>query len=172
LTRILTPKRQIQLLREVSKVNKEEGRPYTIVMVGVNGVGKSTNLAKVCYYLLQQQLKAMVYVSPTTVSSSIHNNNNIKIVACDTFRSGAVEQLKTHARNLNVPLFERGYEKDPAGVAMNGIHDGKEYFFNFFPFTLLIMYTKAKQKGMDVVLIDTAGRMQDNRPLMQALAKV
>ena len=83
-----------------------------------------------------------------------------------------MEQLKTHARNLNVPLFERGYEKDPAGVAMNGIHDGKEYFFNFFPFTLLIMYTKAKQKGMDVVLIDTAGRMQDNRPLMQALAKV
>jgi len=60
LTRILTPKRQIQLLREVSKVNKEEGRPYTIVMVGVNGVGKSTNLAKVCYYLLQQQLKVMV----------------------------------------------------------------------------------------------------------------
>ena len=58
-----------------------------------------------------------------------HSHKNTKIVACDTFRSGAVEQLKTHARNLNVPLFERGYEKDPAGVAMNGIHDGKEWFF-------------------------------------------
>ncbi len=78
---------------------------------------------------------------------------SFQITACDTFRSGAVEQLRVHARNLDVPLFERGYEKDPAIVAMNGIYEGK-------------------QKNMDVVLIDTAGRMQDNKPLMQALAKV
>eukprot|EP01087_Luapelamoeba_hula_P010125 TRINITY_DN2667_c0_g1_i1.p1 TRINITY_DN2667_c0_g1~~TRINITY_DN2667_c0_g1_i1.p1 ORF type:complete len:642 (-),score=141.05 TRINITY_DN2667_c0_g1_i1:55-1938(-) len=134
LTRILTPKRNIQLLREIGRVKQQEKRPFSIVMIGVNGVGKSTNLAKVCCYLMQQNLK-------------------VQIIACDTFRSGAVEQLKVHARNLQVPLFERGYEKDPAMVAANGIMD-------------------AAAKGIDVVLIDTAGRMQDNKPLMTALAKL
>ena len=86
------------------------------------------------------------------------------IAACDTFRSGAVEQLKTHTRSLNalhpsengkeiVTLFERGYGKDAAGIAHEAINWGKENMY-------------------DVVLIDTAGRMQDNEPLMKALAKV
>lgn len=88
------------------------------------------------------------------------------IAACDTFRSGAVEQLKTHMRHLNalhppekhdgqqmVHLFEKGYGKDAAAIA----HDAINW---------------AKESGHDVVLIDTAGRMQDNEPLMKALAKV
>jgi hypothetical protein len=57
LTRILTPKRSIDVLREVRAV-RGRGRPYTIVFVGVNGVGKSTNLAKVAYWLLQNGAKA------------------------------------------------------------------------------------------------------------------
>ena len=60
-----------------------KGRPYVVVFVGVNGVGKSTNLAKVAYWLLQNDLTVM-------------------IAACDTFRSGAVEQLKTHCARLQV----------------------------------------------------------------------
>lgn len=66
--------------------------------MGINGVGKSTSLAKVCYYLKQHNIKVM-------------------IAACDTFRSGAVEQLRSHARCLDVPLFEKGYLKDPGEVA-------------------------------------------------------
>ena len=84
----------------------------------------------------------------------------VLIAACDTFRAGAVEQLRTHRRRLDtlhpgdrVQLFERGYGKDEAGIAMEAI-------------------TYARQKGFDVVLIDTAGRMQDNEPLMKALAKL
>ena len=68
--------------------------------------GKSTNLSKVCFWLLQNKLKVL-------------------IAACDTFRSGAVEQLRVHARNLQalessgtVELFDKGYGKDPAGIAM------------------------------------------------------
>jgi len=57
------------------------------VFVGVNGVGKSTTLAKVCSWLQQNDLKVM-------------------IAACDTFRSGAVEQLQVHARNLEVSLID------------------------------------------------------------------
>ncbi|WOL00201.1 hypothetical protein Cni_G08914 [Canna indica] len=133
LLRILTPKRSIDILRDVHAA-KEQGRPYVVVFVGVNGVGKSTNLAKVAYWLLQHQI-------------------NVMLAACDTFRSGAVEQLRTHARRLQIPIFEKGYEKDPAIVAKEAI-------------------LEAKRNNSDVVLVDTAGRMQDNEPLMRALSKL
>ncbi|CAM0871175.1 unnamed protein product [Alopecurus aequalis] len=133
LTRILTPRRSIDILRDVQAA-KERGKPYVVVFVGVNGVGKSTNLAKVAYWLLQHNLSVMM-------------------AACDTFRSGAVEQLRTHARRLQIPIFEKGYEKDPAVVAKEAIQEA----------------TKNKS---DVVLVDTAGRMQDNEPLMRALSKL
>lgn len=133
LTKILTPKRNIDILREIREAQSQK-RPYSVVFVGVNGVGKSTSLAKVCSWLQQQQLK-------------------VQITACDTFRSGAVEQLGVHARALGVPLFQQGYGKDSSAIAKQSI-------------------VKAKSDGIDVVLIDTAGRMQDNEPLMQALAKL
>ncbi|CAG8737675.1 14149_t:CDS:2, partial [Acaulospora morrowiae] len=138
--RILTPKTSIDLLRDISQA-QAESRPYTMCFIGVNGVGKSTNLSKTCFWLLQNGLKVL-------------------IAACDTFRSGAVEQLRVHVRNLNalgqnstVELYERGYGKDAAGIAKDAINYGKVNKF-------------------DVVLIDTAGRMQDNEPLMRALAKL
>lgn len=133
LLRILTPRRSIDILRDVHAA-KERGRPYVIVFVGVNGVGKSTNLAKVAYWLLQHNL-------------------SVTLAACDTFRSGAVEQLRTHARRLQIPIFEKGYEKDPAVVAREAIQE-------------------ASRNKSDVVLVDTAGRMQDNEPLMRALSKL
>eukprot|EP00439_Symbiodinium_sp_Y106_P020396 s1474_g2.t1 len=131
---LLTPKKSIDVLR-AALAAKNAGRVYTIVFLGVNGVGKSTNLAKVAYYLKHK------------------GGLNVLICACDTFRAGAVEQLKTHSRCLDVPLFERGYGKDPADIAKNAI-------------------AHAKANGHDVVLVDTAGRMQDNEPLMRALAKL
>ncbi|XP_019188184.1 PREDICTED: signal recognition particle receptor subunit alpha-like [Ipomoea nil] len=133
LVRILTPKHSIDILRDVHTA-KEQGKPYVVVFVGVNGVGKSTNLAKVAYWLLQHKI-------------------NVMMAACDTFRSGAVEQLRTHARRLQIPIFEKGYEKDPAIVAKEAIEE-------------------ASRNGSDVVLVDTAGRMQDNEPLMRALSKL
>ncbi|KAF8393018.1 hypothetical protein HHK36_021259 [Tetracentron sinense] len=133
LVRILTPRRSIDILRDVHAA-KEQGKPYVVVFVGVNGVGKSTNLAKVAYWLLQHNISVMM-------------------AACDTFRSGAVEQLRTHARRLQIPIFEKGYEKDPAIVAKEAIQE-------------------ATHNGSDVVLVDTAGRMQDNEPLMRALSKL
>lgn len=82
--------------------------------------GKSTNLSKVCFWLLQNDLRVL-------------------IAACDTFRSGAVEQLRVHARNLKslvqaqggkaeVELFERGYGKDSAGIAKDAIAYGERTF--------------------------------------------
>ncbi|GAB9462668.1 hypothetical protein Gpo141_00000156 [Globisporangium polare] len=133
LLRILTPKKSTDVLREILAA-KAAGRAYSIVFVGVNGVGKSTSLSKVAYYLKSKGVKVL-------------------IAACDTFRSGAVEQLNQHAKVLDVPLFQKGYAKDPAAVAKEAVKYGTE-------------------NGFDCVLIDTAGRMQNNEPLMRALAKL
>ncbi|KAI0374755.1 P-loop containing nucleoside triphosphate hydrolase protein [Pilatotrama ljubarskyi] len=153
ITRILTPKTSTDLLLSIrTKLStplpaSQQRQPYSITFVGVNGVGKSTNLSKVCFWLIQ-------------------NGFRVLIAACDTFRSGAVEQLRVHVRNLSmlgvdgatnskgrVELYERGYGKDAAGIAKEAIN-------------------YARDNDFDVVLIDTAGRMQDNEPLMRALAKL
>ncbi|XP_071806798.1 signal recognition particle receptor subunit alpha homolog [Asterias amurensis] len=146
LVQILSPRRRIDILRDAMET-RSRGRPYSMVFCGVNGVGKSTNLAKICFWLVE-------------------NGFNVLIAACDTFRAGAVEQLRTHTSHLNalhpaekhdgrspVQLYEKGYGKDAAGIAMEAIKYARDYHF-------------------DVVLIDTAGRMQDNEPLMRALSKL
>ncbi|XP_016105779.1 signal recognition particle receptor subunit alpha-like [Sinocyclocheilus grahami] len=146
LVQILQPKRRVDILRDVLEARSQR-KPFVITFCGVNGVGKSTNLAKISYWLIE-------------------NGFTVLIAACDTFRAGAVEQLRTHQRRLNslhppekhggqpaVQLFEKGYGKDAAGIAMEAI-------------------AFARNQGFDVVLIDTAGRMQDNGPLMTALAKL
>ncbi|XP_051579815.1 signal recognition particle receptor subunit alpha-like isoform X1 [Myxocyprinus asiaticus] len=146
LVQILQPKRRVDILRDVLEARSQR-KPFVITFCGVNGVGKSTNLAKISYWLIE-------------------NGFTVLIAACDTFRAGAVEQLRTHQRRLNslhppekqgghpaIQLFEKGYGKDAAGIAMEAI-------------------AYARNQGFDVVLVDTAGRMQDNAPLMTALAKL
>ncbi|KAJ4913588.1 signal recognition particle receptor alpha subunit family protein [Raphanus sativus] len=120
LIRILTPRRSIDIMRDVHAA-KEQRRPYVVVFVGVNGVGKSTNLAKVAYWLQQHKVSVMM-------------------AACDTFRSGAVEQLRTHARSYS--------------SSCKGSHTG------------------SNPERIGCCLVDTAGRMQDNEPLMRALSKL
>ena len=120
LTQILSPKRHIDMLGDVMLAS-EQGRPYVVTFCGVNGVGKSTNLAKVCFWLME-------------------NGMRVLIAGCDTFRSGAVEQLRTHKSHLSslhppdrdggppkVMLYERGYGKDAAGIAMEAISYGMDY---------------------------------------------
>ncbi|KAI5962023.1 SRP101 [Candida margitis] len=144
LTKILTPNVSTDLLYEIKRNNT--GRPYVISVVGVNGVGKSTNLAKLAYWFLQ-------------------NNLNVLICACDTFRSGAVEQLKVHVNNLDrlnselsnkskIALFEKGY-----GSGDHVVQTAKS----------AIQY--ATEEHFDVVLIDTAGRTHSNAKLMAPLKK-
>ncbi|EEH48656.1 Signal recognition particle receptor subunit alpha [Paracoccidioides brasiliensis Pb18] len=148
LRKILTPTSSLDLLREIEAVtspssSQRQRRPYVISIVGVNGVGKSTNLSKICFFLLQ-------------------NNYRVLITACDTFRSGAVEQLRVHARNLqelssrenvgHVGLYQKGYGKDAANVAKDAV-------------------AYATANSFDVVLIDTAGRRHNDQRLMSSLEK-
>lgn len=130
--KLLTPENYKDVLRD-ALASKSRQKPYVIVFCGINGVGKSTSLAKVGYYLKTK------------------GNLSILIAACDTFRSGAIEQLRVHSNTLEVPLFEQGYGKEPGLVAREAIKS-------------------AESKKIDVVLIDTAGRMQHNESLMVPLA--
>lgn len=132
--RILTPHRSLDVIRDIQQA-KAAGHPYVISFVGVNGVGKSTTLAKVAYLFKSHGFKVM-------------------ITACDTFRSGAIDQLDEHAKKLDIELFQRGgSRRDPVPVARESI----QY---------------AKERDFDVVLIDTAGRMQNSEGLMRQIARL
>lgn len=162
ITRILTPKTSTDLLLSIRTklssplTSTQQRNPYSMTFVGVNGVGKSTNLSKVCFWLIQNGLRVL-------------------IAACDTFRSGAVEQLRVHVRNLSVlgvdgatdskgrvELYERGYGKDAAGIAKEAISYGNDIQFSLFSNACIHNLFIARDNNFDVVLIDTAGRMQDN----------
>ncbi|KAJ6788028.1 hypothetical protein PWT90_06223 [Aphanocladium album] len=148
LTKMLTPTSSLDLLRDIDAITSppvtslRQRRPYVMSIVGVNGVGKSTNLSKICFFLLQNKYKVL-------------------IAAGDTFRSGAVEQLAVHVRNLKeltareggqVELYQKGYGKDAATVAKDAV-------------------AHAAHEGYDVVLIDTAGRRHNDQRLMSSLEK-
>ena len=108
--------------------------PYLILFVGINGTGKTTTIAKMAN-LLQK------------------NKVSVVVAAADTFRAGAIEQLREHINKLNLKLIAQNYGSDPAAVA----HDALLY---------------AKSHKVDCVLIDSAGRMQTNKNLMEQIAKI
>ncbi len=108
--------------------------PHVILLVGVNGSGKTTTLAKLAAFYQAQGKKVLV-------------------AAGDTFRAAAVEQLETWAKRCGVDLVKSSPQADPSGVAFDAL-------------------AAALARKIDVVLIDTAGRLQTKTDLMQELAKV
>lgn len=112
----------------------EEKRPVVIMMLGVNGTGKTTSIGKVIKHF-QNQDKSVV------------------VAAADTFRAAAVEQIQEHCDNLGVKCVKHKHGSDPAAVCYDAIEH-------------------AKAKNLDVVLIDTAGRMPNNSNLMNELKKI
>ena len=115
------------------KINMAEDGPTVILMVGVNGVGKTTTIAKLAHKYKNE-------------------GKDIMLIAGDTFRAGAVEQLKIWADRTN-SLFYGKENTDPAGVIYDGL-------------------VKAKEDGADIVLIDTAGRLHNKVNLMKELEKI
>lgn len=115
------------------KINMAENGPTVILMVGVNGVGKTTTIAKLAYKYVSAGKKVMM-------------------IAGDTFRAGAVEQLKIWADKTN-SLFYGVSNSDPASVIYDGL-------------------IKAKEENVDIVLVDTAGRLQNKVNLMKELEKI
>lgn len=117
----------------VNKINYSESGPTVILFVGVNGAGKTTTIGKIGYKLKEEGKKVLM-------------------VAGDTFRAGATEQLEEWAKATNIDIVSRE-NADPVSVMYDGV-------------------TKAKDENYDVVLVDTAGRLQNKVNLMKELEKV
>jgi fused signal recognition particle receptor len=109
-------------------------RPQVVLVVGVNGSGKTTTIGK-----LASQLKAA--------------GKKVVIAAGDTFRAAAVEQLQIWGQRADVPVLTAEQGSDPASLAFDSM-------------------TRAEQDGADILLIDTAGRLQNRADLMEELAKI
>lgn len=160
LTEILTPGVSVDLLHEIQKKTSHrdmQGRksPYVFSVVGVNGVGKSTNLSKLAFWLLQ-------------------NNFRILIVACDTFRSGAVEQLRVHVENLAQLMDEKHIRgtKNSRGKSGNDYIELFEAGYGGTDLVTKIAKQAIKYAGdqdFDIVLMDTAGRRHNDPTLMSPL---
>jgi len=108
--------------------------PYVILVVGVNGAGKTTSIAKLAYNYDKAGKKVI-------------------IAAADTFRAAAYEQLKIWADRAGVPLIGQGQGADPASVVYDAV-------------------SSAVARNVDVVLVDTAGRLHNKSHLMEELAKI
>lgn len=115
------------------KIKMNDNGPTVILMVGVNGVGKTTTIGKLAYKYASVGKKVM-------------------LIAGDTFRAGAVAQLEEWA-NRTDSLFYGKENTDPAGVIYDGL-------------------LKAKEENVDIVLVDTAGRLQNKVNLMKELEKI
>lgn len=115
-------------------VNMAKSGPTVILMTGVNGVGKTTSIAKLCRMYRNQ-------------------GKSVLLGACDTFRAGAVRQLEIWSERLGVDIVKGAQGGDPAAVAFDAC-------------------TAAKTRGVDVLIIDTAGRLQTQDPLMRQLSKI
>lgn len=130
-----------ETIREISSLWREgvrelrldRGEMQVWLIVGVNGVGKTTSIAKLAHRYLKQ-------------------GKRVHLVAADTFRAGAIEQLKIWADRLGVSISLGREGGDPAAAAYEGIED-------------------ARAQGADLVLIDTAGRLHNKDNLMRELQK-
>jgi fused signal recognition particle receptor len=112
----------------------KESSPYVILVVGVNGNGKTTSCAKLAHRFKEA-------------------GKNVMLGAADTFRAAAAEQLTLWADKLSIPLVKGLHKSDPSSVVFDTV-------------------TSAKAKNIDIVLIDTAGRLHTKTPLMQELEKI
>lgn len=105
-----------------------------ILVIGVNGSGKTTTIAKLAHWLVEEDYEVM-------------------LAAGDTFRAAAIEQLATWADRVGVPIVKGPQGGDPASIVFDGVKAGTD-------------------RGTDALVVDTAGRLQNKRELMDELAKI
>lgn len=109
-------------------------KPYVLMVVGVNGVGKTTTIGKLAHQFRK-------------------NGQKVLLVAADTFRAGAVDQLEIWSRRTDSGFFSKGMQADPSAVAFDAV-------------------SKAIEEQYDIVIIDTAGRLHNKVNLMNELGKI
>ncbi|MBM3328301.1 MAG: signal recognition particle-docking protein FtsY [Calditrichaeota bacterium] len=123
-----------EILNGLPPSPKVDAKPYVILLVGVNGTGKTTTAGKLAHHFAQQGLRCA-------------------IAAADTFRAAAIEQLEVWAKRGGARLISQAPGADPAAVAFDA-------------------YSSCRAQGDDVLIVDTAGRLQARQNLMDELAKI
>ena len=123
-----------KLIEEMRRKFEETGKPYVILFVGPNGSGKTTTIVKFAVYLKERGLTPL-------------------IAAADTFRAGAIEQVKKLADRAEIRVVSQRYGADSAAVARDAVDS-------------------ARASGLPVVLIDTAGRTEVDRNLLEEMRKI
>ena len=109
-------------------------RPHVILVIGVNGSGKTTTIGKLGHWIIEQDY-------------------GVLLCAGDTFRAAAIEQLQIWGERVGAPVIAGKEGADPAGLVFDGVK-------------------QATAQGIDVLVVDTAGRMQNKRHLMEELSKI
>lgn len=127
-------KRELASFVKEGEVELKEGTLNIFLVLGVNGVGKTTSIAKIASYYLKQGKKVL-------------------LAAGDTFRAAATEQLTRWAKELDIPIIKQGEGADPASVVFDAIDS-------------------AKSRKVDLLIIDTAGRLHNKKNLMEELKKI
>ncbi|MCX7966057.1 MAG: signal recognition particle-docking protein FtsY [Syntrophorhabdaceae bacterium] len=115
-------------------LNVDAKKPFVILTLGVNGVGKTTTIAKMAKMFQE-------------------SGKTILLGACDTFRAAAIEQLEVWAKRLNVDIIKHKEGSDPAAVAYDSVR-------------------ASIARGIDVLILDTAGRLHTNTNLMEEMKKI
>ena len=134
---LLVDKMFLNYLKEGEDIKNEltfDNLPQVLLMTGVNGVGKTTSIAKLAKRYQDQGKKVL-------------------LVAADTFRAGAKEQIQVWGDRLNIPVVSGNENEDPASVAYKGVK-------------------RAVEENFDLVIVDTAGRLQNKKNLMDELKKI
>lgn len=122
------------LARVARPLTATGGRPHVVLVIGVNGSGKTTTIAKLAHMLKEQ-------------------GKSVMLAAGDTFRAAAIGQLATWAERAGVPIVRGNEGGDAAGIAFEAVK-------------------QATEQGTDVLIVDTAGRLQNRKELMDELAKI
>ena len=123
-----------EMVDKGNRLELSNSYPLIILMIGVNGVGKTTSIAKLAYRLKGE-------------------GRSVLLVAADTFRAAAAQQLSVWGDRLGVPVIKHGEGADPSAVIFDGI-------------------SAAKARGSEVIIVDTAGRLQNKKNLMNELSKM
>src|ERR671922_237408 len=125
---------KLDLVEKIKAKKVAKGGPFVIVLLGINGTGKTTTVAKIANLLRKAGFSVVV-------------------AAGDTHRAGAIEQLEQHTNRLSLKIIKQRYGADPSAVGRDAVEH-------------------AKKNYIDAVLIDTAGRMQTSKNLMDEMAKI
>jgi len=124
----------LDILAEPERTAAAATKPRAVIVVGINGVGKTTSIGKLAWHLKQ-------------------NGERVLLAACDTFRAAAADQLGIWAERAGVDCVRHAEGTDPAAVAFDACE-------------------AARSRGMDIVIVDTAGRLHTRVNLMEELAKI